>query len=69
MIFVILYLYIPPEEDAIASKACEIHVSKFVNVREFCPMQQKTIPVENNENVRMNHPFRQSSASSTFYGN
>ena len=31
----------PPEEGAIASKAREIHVSKFVNVREFCPMQQK----------------------------
>ena len=42
---------IPPEEDAIALKACEIHVSKFVNLREFCPMQQKTIPVENYANM------------------
>ena len=41
------FICIPPEEDTIALKACEIHVSKFVNVREFCPMQQKTIPVEN----------------------
>ena len=35
------FICIPPEEDAIASKACEIHVSKFVNVREFCPCKRK----------------------------
>ena len=47
----------------------EIYVLKLINIEVVCPMQQKTIPVENNENVRMNNPFRQSSASSTFYGN
>ena len=35
-----------PEEEAIASKACEIYYCQFVSF-EFCPMQQKTIPVEN----------------------
>ena len=52
--FVIIHLYLlitnHLKRGAIASKAREIHVSKFVNVREFCPMQQKTIPVENYAN-------------------
>ena len=43
--FVIIHLYLlitnHLKRGAIASKAREIHVSKFVNVREFCPMQQK----------------------------
>ena len=43
--FVIIHLHLlitnHLKRGAIASKAREIHVSKFVNVREFCPMQQK----------------------------
>ena len=38
---------IPPEEDALASKAFEIHVSIFFNLEVVCPMQNKTIPLEN----------------------
>ena len=37
---------IPPEEDALASRACEIHVSIFFNLEVVCPMLHKTIPVE-----------------------
>ena len=50
-------VFIPPEEEAIASKACEIHYCQF-EIFEFCPMQQKTIPVENHDNSEHHHHQR-----------
>ena len=39
----------PPEEDAFASKACEIYVSKFITLEVVCPTicKQKIIALEN----------------------